>query len=142
MAIYNNVSFGIGRQFIEHPDYLLPKKVSQELYNFPVTKFTVYKALTGDKSDNIKGVEGFGPAKAIIKAIQAGSVSEDIYEMHGPEGYDQFKASLGLVNLDYKLNIDIKPLYSGVPIIGDEKILKKKYTDKVLLEVKRLKEEL
>ena len=122
------------------PGLFITKESFEELYNFPVTKFNVYKALTGDKSDNIKGVEGFGPAKA-TKAIQAGSVSEDIYEMHGPEGYDQFKASLGLVNLDYKLNIDIKTVYSGAPSIGDEKDFKKKYTDKVLLEVKRLKEE-
>lgn len=122
------------------PGLFVTKADFEEEHGFPVEKYNIYKALIGDKSDNIKGVEGFGPAKA-TKAIQAGSVAEDIWEMHGPYGVDQFRVALELVNLDYHIPIDLKTVYSGKPIIGEEKDFKKKYEDKVLLEVQRLKEE-
>lgn len=118
------------------PGLFITKESFQEEHGFPVEKYNVYKALIGDKSDNIKGVEGFGPAKA-TKAIQANTVPEDVWEMHGPDGTDQFRLALELVNLDYKIDIDIDALYSGPPVI-DETI---KTDGKVMLEVKRLKEE-
>lgn len=122
------------------PGLFVTKESFEEEHGFPVDKYNIYKALIGDKSDNIKGVEGFGPAKATV-AIKADTVPEDVWEMHGPEGTDQFRAALALVNLDYKINIDIRTIYSGIPIIGDEKVFKKNYDEKVLFEVKRLKEE-
>lgn len=121
------------------PGMFVTKETFEAEHGFAVGKYNVYKALIGDRSDNIKGVEGFGPAKAAL-AVKAGCVAEDIWEMHGPDGADQFRAALDLVNLDYKLNIDLNEVYSGVPIFN-EKEFKKKYNDKVLLEVKRLKEE-
>lgn len=121
------------------PGMFITKELFEEEFSFPIEKYNIYKALIGDKSDNIKGVEGFGPAKA-SKAIQAGSVAEDIYEMHGPQGTDDFRLALELVNLDYKIDVDLDPLYLGKPLV-DEKTFKKKYDEKVLLEVLRLKEE-
>jgi DNA polymerase-1 len=128
------------RTFIyRSPGLFITKADFEEEHGFPIGKYGVYKALIGDKSDNIKGVEGFGPVKATM-AIKAGSVSEDIYEMSGAKGVDEFRLALSLVNLDTKIEIDLDSLYLGVPIF-DEKVIKKKYNDKVLLEVQRLKEE-
>lgn len=121
------------------PGLFVTKASMEEELGFPVEKFNIYKALVGDKSDNIKGVEGFGPTKATI-AIKADSVAEDVWEMHGPNGTDQFREALELVNLDYKLDIDLDSLYLGIPI-WDDVTFKKKYHEKILLEVKRLKEE-
>ena len=121
------------------PGLFVTKETFEREYAFPVGKYSVYKALIGDKSDNIKGVEGFGPAKAAI-AIKAGSVAEDIWEMSGHKGRKEFELALKLVNLDTKIDIDLDALYLGVPIFEDD-VFKKKYNDKVLLEVKRLKEE-
>ena len=121
------------------PGMFVTKELFEEEFSFPIEKYNIYKALIGDKSDNIKGVEGFGPAKA-SKAIQAGSVAEDIYEMHGPQGTDDFRLALELVNLDSKLEIDLDRIYMGKPLILEDEF-KKKYDEKVLLEVLRLKEE-
>ena len=120
------------------PGIFVSKETFFEEHGFPVEKYNVYKALVGDKSDNIKGVEGFGPAKATI-AIKADTVAEDVWEMHGEGGTDQFRHALALVNLDYKLDIDIDAVYIGPPLISDNKLLNK--NEKVLLEVQRLKEE-
>lgn len=121
------------------PGLFVTRESFEEEYKFPIDKFNVYKALIGDKSDNIKGVEGFGPAKAAI-AIKADSVAEDVWEMHGPAGVDQFRLALNLVNLDTNIKIDLDLVYAGVPIFEDS-TFKKQYDEKVLLEVQRLKEE-
>ena len=121
------------------PGLFVTKESFEEEYKIPVEKYGIYKALIGDKSDNIKGVEGFGPAKA-LKAIQAGSVAEDIWEMHGQDGDKALRLALDLVNLDYKLDVNLEALYLGPPIFEND-ALKKKHNDKVLLEVQRLKEE-
>ena len=121
------------------PGLFVTKESFEDEYKIPVEKYGIYKALIGDKSDNIKGVEGFGPAKA-LKAIRAGSVAEDIWEMHGQEGDKALRLALDLVNLDYKLDVNLEALYLGPPIFEND-ALKKKHNDKVLLEVQRLKEE-
>lgn len=121
------------------PGLIVTKQDVEEDLGFSVEKLNIYKALIGDKSDNIKGVEGFGPAKATA-AIKANSVAEDIWEMRGHEGAEEFRLALDLVNLDYRVEVDLDSLYLGVPIF-DDATFKKKYEDKILLEVKRLKEE-
>lgn len=121
------------------PGLFVDKEAFEDEYGIPVEKYGVYKALMGDKSDNIKGVEGFGPAKA-QKAIKADSVVVDIWEIGGKEAGDDFKLALSLVNLDTKLDIPLDDLYVGPPQINDEQ-LNKKYDKKVLLEIQRLKEE-
>ena len=128
------------RTFIYRAPGLFVTKESFEDENLmPVHKFGIYKALIGDKGDNIKGVEGFGPAKALI-AINANSVSTDIWEMSGPKGAEEFRLAYKLVKLDDRIKINIDDIYTGYPIF-DDVIFKKKYDDKVLLELKRLKEE-
>lgn len=111
----------------------------EEEHGFPVSKYSIYKALIGDKSDNIKGVEGFGPAKATL-AIKADSVGEDIWEMSGKKGSEEFKFALSLVKLDTKLDIDLSGLHLGTPEFED-KVFAKQYDERILFELKRLKEE-
>jgi 5'-3' exonuclease len=60
------------------PGLFVTRSSFEEEYGVPIGKFNVYKALVGDKSDNIKCVEGFGPAKA-AKAVSSNSVAEDIW---------------------------------------------------------------
>jgi len=121
------------------PGLFITRESFEEEFGFPVNKYNIYKAIQGDNSDNIKGVEGFGPAKAAI-AVKAGSVSEDIWELSGHKGTEEFRLALSLVNLDYQLVIDLERIYSGEPLILEGEF-KKKYNDKILLEVQRLKEE-
>jgi hypothetical protein len=57
--------------------------------------------------------------------------------MHGPNGRVQLLAALDLVHLDYDLYTDIDSMYTGIPMFD----LLGKIDEKVLLELKRLKEE-
>ena len=128
------------RTFIyRSPGLFVTKESFEEEYGFPVEKYGVYKALIGDKSDNIKGVEGFGPAKAAV-AIKAGSVAEDIWDMSGHKGRKEFELALSLVKLDSKLDIDLSGLHLGAPEFED-KVFAKQYDERILFELKRLKEE-
>jgi DNA polymerase-1 len=45
--------------------------VEQE-FGIPITQFTFYKALVGDASDNIPGIRGIGPKKAVILIEEMG----------------------------------------------------------------------
>lgn len=121
------------------PGLFVNKSMVEEDLGFPIGKYNVYKALMGDTSDNIKGVEGFGPAKAAL-AIKAQSVGHDIWEMSGQKGKEEFEQSLALVNLNTQLNIDLSSLYLGPPIFNEDEFVKK-YNPKILLELQRLKEE-
>lgn len=121
------------------PGLFMTKALFEESYSIPVAKYGVYKALIGDKSDNIKGVEGFGPVKASL-AIRSQSVGEDIWEMSGQQGRDEFKLALSLVKLDTEIDVNLDALYLGPPIFEHISFVKK-YDDKVLLELNRLKVE-
>lgn len=110
----------------------------EEEFGIPIKKYTIYKALVGDKSDNILGVEGFGPVKAKT-AINANSVAPDIWELGGVRAANQFKLALKLVNLDTRIDIDLSDIYKGAPKIDNE--LLKKVDSRIIFEIKRLKEE-
>ena len=60
--------------------------------------------------------------------------------MCGETGHDEFKLALSLVNLNTKIDVDLDSLYLDRPIFEDKMIIKK-YNDKVLLELQRLREE-
>lgn len=111
----------------------------EEDVGIPIQKYNIYKALVGDTSDNIQGVEGFGPVKAKT-AIKANSVAEDIWDLGGHKAAEDFKLALKLVNLDTKIDIDLDSIYIGAPKIREEG-LPKGLDKRVLLEIKRLKEE-
>lgn len=64
-------------------------------YGFEPSKFDIYKAMVGDKSDNIAGINGYGPVKA-TKYIQNGII---------PTDEPEFVKSLRLVSLDYDLDV-------------------------------------
>lgn len=110
----------------------------EEEFGIPINKYTIYKALVGDKSDNILGVEGFGPVKAKI-AINADTVSEDIWELGDTKAAAEFKLALKLVNLDTKIDINMNDIYIGPPKLDQEFL--KHLDSRILLEIKRLKEE-
>lgn len=69
-----------------------------EEYKFNPNRFPIYKAMVGDKSDNIGGVYGIGPAKA-TEYILNGKIPA-----HNPE----FINSLKLIDLDYDLDVPTK----------------------------------
>lgn len=118
--------------FIDRADF-------EEEFGFPVKKYGIYKALIGDKSDNITGVDGFGPVKA-KKAIVFNTVAEDIWEIGGVDAADQFKLALKLVNLDTKLDLDLD-IWCGPPKQQAIKELEKKFDKRIILEINRFSEE-
>jgi len=118
------------------PGLFVDKESFQKELGIPVAKYGIYKALIGDQSDNILGVNGFGPVKA-QKAINANCVAEDIWEMGGKEAADEFKLALSLVNLDTKLLINISDIYTGKPKIQTKEL----FDPRIFFEIKRFKEE-
>jgi len=114
------------------PRYFVTREKFEKTYGIDVEDFYIYKALVGDKSDNIKGVIGFGPAKAKTSILN-GTVAEDIWEMGGEEAFNDFKTSLALIKLDY--NCDI----SGKEFVNKHDISEIEFIDKrILFEVKKL----
>ena len=69
-----------------------------EEYEFNPNKYNLYKAMVGDKSDNIPGVNGIGPITA-AKYIKDGTIPTDDI---------QFQKALSLVELDYDLDVPIE----------------------------------
>lgn len=120
------------------PGLFVDAETFKEEFGIPVQKYTIYKALIGDKSDNIMGVDGFGPVKAKT-AINADSVPEDIWELGGSKAAEEFKKALQLVNLDTRLNIDLCDIYTGEPKIDDKFF--EKVDRRILFEIKRFKGE-
>ena len=121
------------------PGLFVDRATFEEEFGIPVEKYGVYKALIGDKSDNIAGVEGFGPVKART-AINANCVAEDIWELGEKKAAEEFKLALSLVNLDTKIDIDLTDIYAGPPKI-EESGLADTLDRHILLEVKRFEEE-
>lgn len=77
-------------------------------FKFPPSKFDIYKAMVGDKSDNIAGINGFGPVKA------TNYILEGILPVEEPE----FVKSLRLVSLDYDLDVPNE----GSKLVFDSKL--------------------
>lgn len=112
----------------QNPGLFYTPDMFKEDYGFTPDKFVFYKALVGDKSDNLSGVEGWGPVKA-KKHILAGSWLNQLDE---EKNKDVYWKSMELVRLFYdpelsvdghelvleggqldKLNEEIKGLYSS-----------------------------
>lgn len=88
------------------PNIIYSKNDFLEEYGFDPSWFPIYKALIGDKSDNIKGVMGWGEAKA-KKHIIVGDWEKLLNEENK---MSEFKHSMSLVKLNYKV--------SDVPLVG------------------------
>lgn len=119
------------------PGLFVDRATFEKEKRFPVVKYEMYKALTGDKSDNIPGVRGFGPVKAKI-AIKADSVLEDVWESGGDEALAQLDISLALVKLDTSLSINHNDIWAGPPLLSN---LPEDTHPQIVLELKRLREE-
>jgi DNA polymerase I len=80
------------------------KKVTYDERNFtdhfpvPVSSYVSYKALIGDKSDNIQGIPGVGPRRA-VKILSSG-----IYESLSPTQIQVYEHNMKLVDLHEGLN--------------------------------------
>ncbi|MDD3288401.1 MAG: hypothetical protein PHX43_05280 [Alphaproteobacteria bacterium] len=120
------------------PGLFVDAKTFEEDVGIPVEKYTLYKALVGDKSDNISGVEGFGPVKART-AINANSIPEDIWELGGAKASAEFRLSLQLVKLDTRIDVDLSDIYTGEPKIDSP--FSKQVDARIMFEIKRFKEE-
>lgn len=84
-----------------HPGVLYSREDFMEEYGFDPKHFTVYKALIGDKSDNIQGCEGFGPVKA-KESVVRDTVDKDVEFSDNEEAFDK---ALKLITLDYGLDL-------------------------------------
>ena len=85
----------------KNPGVFYTPELFRSEYGFDPYEFTAYKAMIGDKSDNVSGVNGIGPVNA-KKHILDGTVPTD-----DPE----FIKSIGLIALNYDLD---------VPTVGDK----------------------
>ena len=90
-----------------HPGIFVTKESFEDEYGIPVAYYTDYKALVGDKSDNIAGVHGVGPVWA-RRAITHGLdiLANDLVEL-GDEAVIEFDKAYDLVKLDEELNVEI-----------------------------------
>jgi DNA polymerase I len=84
----------------QHPGIFYTPQMFLDDYGFDVNDFVYYKALVGDKSDNIPGVLGWGPVKAKTHILEQNWIQ--MLEKEGQK--DEYEASLALVRLDFSLD--------------------------------------
>jgi len=92
------------------PDIWYTACMFEREYGFHPRYFTAYKAMIGDKSDGVKGVEGWGPSRAkchILKQDWEKVLQQD------PKSYAQYLHAYELVKLNYE--IEDTPI-TGMPI--------------------------
>lgn len=90
-----------------HPGIFVTKESFEDEYSIPIALYTAYKALVGDKSDNIPGVHGVGPAWA-FKALSTDALGLecDLLEL-GDHAIEEFNKAYQLVKLETELNIEV-----------------------------------
>lgn len=79
----------------QNPGYFYTREHFIKEYGFHPDKFALYKAMAGDKSDNISGINGIGPVKA----------TEYILNNTVPVTDPEFIKALDLITLDYDLDV-------------------------------------
>jgi len=81
----------------ESPHIRLYDTGKKEYVTTPGYNVLVYKALLGDKSDNVPGVPGFGPKKAIAAATKFGSLEFDLTQLLSPDSLSVYERNLKLL---------------------------------------------
>lgn len=128
------------------PNSILNRHLFIKEYGFHPKLFSDYKALIGDKSDNIKGVTGWGEVKAKKYIIKGNWI--DILKEEGKIA--EFEHSKKLVILNYHVRdipkqgqkLNISDSNNGVYISLMREYGDKKAVDDILMSEKRLEIEL
>ena len=91
-----------------------------EHYDFEVEDYITFKCLTGDKGDNVPGIPGVGPKRAVQLMEQYGNVF-DIYSACPIEGRYKYIESLNENAEQLLMNVELMDLvtYAG-EAIGEE----------------------
>lgn len=115
----------------QNPGMFYTRRMFKIEHGFDPDKYLYYKALVGDKSDNISGVNGWGPVKS-KKYIIAGNWLESLQ----PNEVESYKNSLALSDLDYSLDVSIPERVNRVSKKASiEKVLRKIYGKDSIQEV-------
>ncbi len=80
-----------------------------EHYDFEVEDYITFKCLTGDKGDNVPGIPGIGPKRAVDLMQQYGSVF-DIYDACPIEGRYKYIESLNENAEQLLMNVELMDL--------------------------------
>ena len=80
-----------------------------EHYDFPMEDYITYKCLVGDKGDNVPGVQGVGPKRAVTLMEQYGTVF-DIYDSLPLEGRYKYIQSVNEMGEQLLLNVELMDL--------------------------------
>jgi DNA polymerase I len=82
----------------------------EELLGVPISSFVLYKAIMGDNSDNLKGLEGYGKVKS-KKVARSFSVNKEALDIFSAEQKQHLLKNIKLMNLSI-----------GYKIAGEEEI--------------------
>jgi 5'-3' exonuclease len=104
-----------------------------EHYDFEIEDYITFKCLTGDKGDNVPGIPGVGPKRAVQLMEQYGTVF-DIYDSCPVEGKYKYIQSLNENAEQLLMNVELMDLvtYSEEAIgkdniqVIDEEIIKRR----------------
>ena len=80
-----------------------------EHYDFPMEDYITYKCLVGDKGDNVPGVQGVGPKRAVTLMEQYGTVF-DIYDSLPLEGRYKYIQSVNEMGEQLLVNVELMDL--------------------------------
>ena len=80
-----------------------------EHYDFEVEDYITFKCLTGDKGDNVPGIPGIGPKRAVDLMQQYGSVF-DIYDSIPIDGKYKYIQSLNENAEQLLINVELMDL--------------------------------
>ena len=91
-----------------------------EHYDFEVEDYITFKCLTGDKGDNVPGIPGVGPKRAVQLMEQYGNVF-DIYSACPIDGKYKYIQSLNENAEQLLLNVELMDLVTyAEEAIGEE----------------------
>ena len=93
-----------------------------EHYDFEIPDYITFKCLTGDKGDNVPGIPGIGPKRAVQLMEQYGDVF-DIYDACPIEGKYKFIQSLNENAEQLLMNVELMDLLTySEQAIGEQNI--------------------